>query len=76
MLTCSTERVLVGAGSGVWSAEMGLALSSCVSRAQLCWAPTKPRQLAMASSTGAREREVRIELVMITPPVALFCSTR
>ncbi len=76
MVTASIDRDLQGAGRGVGSEEAGLAFSSCRNRAQLCRAPMKPRQLAIASSTGARDREVRIEEAMITPPVALFCNTR
>ena len=45
-------------------------------RFQLWRAATKPRQLAIASSTGASAREVRIELAMMMPAVACCSITR
>jgi hypothetical protein len=47
---------------------------SSISRFQLWRAATKPRQLAIASSTGARAREVRIEPAMIDHPCRPNCE--
>ena len=45
------------------------------SRFQL-WRATKPPQCAMASSTAATTRAVRIELAMMIPAVACCSMTR
>jgi hypothetical protein len=48
----------------------GSKINSSVSRRQLCRAATNPFQLAIASSTGASARAVKIELAMMIPAVA------
>ena len=75
-LAPSTESETLGRGSAKGCACSGNAAKSSRSRFQLWRAATKPRQLAIASSTGASAREVRIELAMITPAVACCSITR
>src|SRR4029077_11515722 len=52
----STERRWVGGCSGIGAARAGSATSSLFRRAQAERAAVKPRQLAMARSTGASAR--------------------
>jgi hypothetical protein len=75
-LTPSTLSAALGRGSCSGASRGGNAAMSSISRFQLWRAATKPRQLAIASSTGARAREVRIEPAMITPAVACCWMTR
>ena len=75
-LAASTDRLAVGAGSGIGWYCAGRSASSFFSRCQLWRAATKPRQLAMARSTGASARAVRIDPAMMMPGVASWRITR
>ncbi len=69
-LMSSTLRARQGRGRACRSASAGMCVSAVVSRRQLCRACTKPFQLAMASSAGAKARETRIEEAIMMPAVA------
>ena len=75
-LTPSTERVARGRGSAIGASRVGQRRQELGKRFQLWRAATKPRQLAIASSTGASAREARIELAMMMPAVACCSITR
>ena len=76
-LTPSTEKVALGRGSAIGASPRRAAPPRARSRRFQLWrAATKPRQLAIASSTGASAREVRIELAMMMPAVACCSITR
>ncbi len=64
-----TTSVRDGGLSGIGAASGGRCPSNLDKRCQLCRAPTKPRQLAMAISTGAKARAPRIEPAMMMPGV-------
>ena len=69
-LTLSTVSRCVGACSAIGSVRAGMTDSSAFNRCQLCRAATKPLQLAMARSTGASARALRIDPAMMMPAVA------
>ena len=71
--TCSD---LTGLGSASGIARSGCADINADNRTALCRAPMKPRQLAIAISTGASARDTRIDAAIITPPVACPMITR
>jgi hypothetical protein len=66
----STTRLLCGGCSGIGSVSGGTVANNLRSRSQLCLAATQPLQWAMAMSTGARARALRIEPAMMIPPEA------
>ncbi len=70
--TPSTARLLTGGRSAIGAICEGSMASRSVRRFQLCRAPTKPRQLAIARSTGASARALRIEPAMMMPGVAIW----
>jgi hypothetical protein len=64
-----TTSVFAGACSAIGATCGGRCVKRCESRFQLCLAATKPRQLAMARSTGANARLPRIDPAMMMPEV-------
>ena len=54
--TFSTTRLVLGAGKAIGSGPLSVAARNSDNRRQLWRAETKPRQLAIASSTGASAR--------------------
>ena len=64
-----TTSVRAGGCNGIGAFCTGRCASKFASRAQLCRAATKPRQLAIARSTGASARPPRIEPAMMMPGV-------
>src|SRR5688572_5981305 len=75
--TFSTARLLLGASSVTDSSGTGgFSASSVARRPQACRAPMKPRQLAMAWSTGASARPARIDDAKMMPAEALPSITR
>ena len=72
----STARALHGGGSGVFSSSAGSCAQCCCRRFQPCRAATMPFQWAMASSTGASARDVRIAPAMMIPALASCSITR
>ena len=76
MLTPSTDSRFDGLCSRVCSVCAGSVSSSLLRRCQLCRAATKPFQCAIARSTGASARALRIEPAMMTPAVASWLITR
>ena len=76
MVTASTARLALGAGSAMGvSPEVRRPMSSD-RRVQPCLADTKFRQWAIANSTGASARDTRIELAMMMPGVASWKIVR
>ena len=75
-LAASTDRLARGRGNASGALRAGIATRSSFNRRQAWRAATKPFQLAIATSTGARAREVRIELAMMMPAEACCCNTR
>jgi hypothetical protein len=72
----STESLLTGGCSRVGADRCGMVCSSWLSRCQLCRAATKLFQCAIARSTGASARALRIEPAMMMPAVASWWITR
>ena len=70
MLTLSTDSRLDGFCSKVGAVCAGSDSSSRLRRCQLWRAATKPFQCAIARSTGASARALRIEPAMMMPAVA------
>ncbi len=70
MLSAVTRSDCEGRGSSVCSCSTGALLSASESMRQACRADTKERQLAIASSTGASAREVRMLAASMTPALA------
>ena len=66
----------LGAGNAIRSSSTGAATRASDSRRQLCRAVTKDFQFAIASSTGASDRDARIVAASITPAVASWLITR
>ena len=75
MASVSTCSLFAGGSSWVTWACAGTAANMRLSRCQLWRAPTKFFQCAIARSTGASARALRIELAMIMPPVACWLMT-
>jgi hypothetical protein len=72
----STVNACAGAGSSIRAAAAGIAANSWPSRCQLWRAATKPFQLAIARSIGAKARPARIEPAIMMPAVASCWMTR
>ncbi len=70
MLTVSTERRLDGVCNKVCAGCAGMVSNSRLRRCQLCRAATNPFQCAIARSTGASARALRMEPAMMMPAVA------
>jgi hypothetical protein len=66
----------MGLGSSIRGGSAGIMVSRPLRRRQLWRAATKPRQCAIATSTGANARDVRIELAMMMPAEACWLITR
>ncbi len=76
MPTASTDRPLEGVCSSVGVARTGIDSSKRLSRLQLWRAAIKLFQCAIARSTGASARALRIEPAMMMPAVASWWITR
>src|SRR5262249_44501326 len=75
-LIVSTISACDGAGNCNFETSGGNTRNNADNRDQLCRATTKPFQLTIHMSTGARARPVRIELAMMIPAVASPRITR
>ena len=71
-LTASSVSEAAGVGSSMRAGSAGSMPSRPLRRRQLWRAAMKPRQLAIATSTGASARDVRIELAMMMPADGLL----
>ena len=76
MLTASTDSRFDGALQQGLRVRRRHLLQQLVRRCQLWRAATKPFQCAMARSTGASARALRIEPAMMMPAVASWWITR
>jgi hypothetical protein len=71
-----TTSAPVDGGNASGCSRLGRSLSNWSSRSPDWRAATKPFQFAIATSTGASARAVRIEPAMMMPPVASWLMTR